>query len=217
MANLFPKWSNTIPAKVLVALILLAVAVSSGVGYYFTPKYTRAGYTPDQPVPFDHHLHVSQLGMDCRYCHTNVEISGHANIPAASTCMNCHNTIKPDSPLLAPVRESYETGDPIEWVRVHRLPDHVFFNHAAHVNRGVSCVDCHGEVDRMEVVRHAEPLSMAFCLECHNEPEQFVRPLDKVYDLSWTAMSSEDQRKIGEDLIKQMNINPPISCSGCHR
>ncbi len=217
MANIFPEWSNTVPRKVIVALIVLIILVSSGIAYYFTPEYTRVGYAPDQPVPFDHHLHVEQVGMDCRYCHTNVEISGRAGVPAASTCMNCHDTIKSDSPLLAPIRESYESGEPVEWVRIHQAPEHVYFNHAAHVNRGVSCVECHGEVNRMEVVRHEKSLSMAFCLECHNEPERYVRPLDKVYDLDWEAVSPTAQVEMGRKLVEEWSVNPPLNCSGCHR
>src|SRR5690606_1897068 len=107
---------------------------------YSTPKYTRVGYAPVQPVPYSHALHVDQLGLDCRYCHSTVDESEHAAIPTAQTCMNCHSQVKKDSPLLAPVRASYETGMPVEWVRVHEMPDYVFFNHSVHVNRGISCV-----------------------------------------------------------------------------
>ncbi|MDX2111245.1 MAG: cytochrome c3 family protein [Verrucomicrobiota bacterium] len=217
MANIFPKWSNKVPAQVIFAVTLLGIGATSAIAYYFTPKYTRVGYAPKQPVAYSHDLHVNQLGLDCRYCHTNVDKSGHANIPAASTCMACHTAVKPTSPLIAPVKYSYESGEPINWIRVHQTPDYVYFNHSAHVNRGVSCVSCHGKINEMEVVTHNQSLSMGFCLDCHNAPEKFIRPLDKVYDLNWTAESPEAQETMGKELVAKWKINPPISCSGCHR
>lgn len=217
MANIFPKGSNTAPLKILIGLLLVAGTVVAGVTYYATPKYLRVGYEPIQPVAFSHYLHVEQLGMDCRYCHTHVERSAVANIPAAQSCMNCHNQVLPDSARLAPIRESYASGDPVPWVRVHKAPDYVYFNHAVHVNRGISCVECHGQVNQMEVVYHAKPLSMAFCLECHRNPENYVRPLDKVYDLNWQAESREAQLTMGRQFVHDWKIQPPESCSGCHR
>lgn len=217
MANLFSKSVNLIPLKVIIALAMTGSAVIAGVTYYFTPKYARVGYMPTQPVAFDHALHVEQLGMDCRYCHTFVDEAGHSNVPATNTCMNCHSMVLADSPKLAPVRESYNTGEPIEWVRIHKTPDYVYFNHAIHVNRGISCVHCHGQVNEMEVVYHAKSLSMAFCLECHKNPEKYIREPEEVYDLNWEAESRQAQLQLGEQLVHDWNINPPISCSGCHR
>ena len=217
MANIFPKWSNTVPLKLIAALLLVGGLAIAGITHYFTPKYLRVGYQPKQPVAFDHSLHVGQLGMDCRYCHTFVDRSEHSNVPAASTCMNCHSLVKPDSPQLKPIRDSYNSGEPVPWVRIHRTPDYVYFNHAAHVNRGVSCVHCHGRIDEMQEVYHAKPLSMAFCLECHRNPEHFIRPVDKVTDLAWTPESEEAQLRDGKEFVHQWNINPPESCSGCHR
>jgi hypothetical protein len=217
MANIFPKSANTVPLKVLVGLLLLGAAVTMGVTYYATPKYTRVGYQPTQPVAFSHQLHAEQLGMDCRYCHTHVDESSHSNVPTTETCMSCHSQIRSNDALLAEVRQSYESGEPIPWVRIHAVPDYVYFNHAAHVNRGVSCVDCHGRVDQMEVVWHDQPLSMAWCLECHREPEEFIRPLDKVYELDWQFASAEDQRAWGTEHVEKWKVNPPESCSGCHR
>lgn len=217
MANIFPRWANRVPLRALIILAILATTVVAGVTYYFTPKYTRVGYMPTQPVPFDHALHVNQLGMDCRYCHTYVDRSGHSNVPDTATCMNCHNAVQADSPLLAPVRASYDSGEPVEWVRIHKVPDYVYFNHAVHVNRGISCVECHGNINEMEVVSHAEPLSMAFCLECHRNPEDYVRPLEQVYDLDWEAESEEAQIEQGTRLVREWSVNPPQSCSGCHR
>ncbi len=217
MANIFPKWSNAVPVRLLIALLLLGTAVTAGVTYYFTPKYTKVGYMPVQPVAYSHKLHVGQLGLDCRYCHTYVDRSGHANIPDAATCMNCHNQILPDSPALAPIRESYASGDPVPWIKVHRMPDYVYFNHAVHVNRGISCVECHGQINEMEVVYHAESLSMKFCLDCHRHPENFLRPLDKVYDLDWKPESAEAQKEAGLQMVHDWKISPPESCSRCHR
>ena len=146
---------------------LIGGAVTAGVTIYFTPKYTRAGYEPVQPVPFSHAVHAGQLGMDCRYCHNTVDKSWFSSIPAASTCMNCHSLVLKDDPRLAIVRASAANNTPIPWVQVHIVPDYVYFNHEVHVARGVSCVECHGRVDQMDEVRHAKPLSMSFCLDCH--------------------------------------------------
>lgn len=217
MANIFPKSANAVPLKVIIALILIGGALIVGARYYLTPAYSRIGYQPVQPVAFDHSLHVGQLGIDCRYCHTYVDQSEHSNVPATSTCMNCHSQVRSDDPMLAMVRESYQTGEPIPWIKVHKTPDYVFFDHSVHVNRGISCVECHGQVNEMEVVYQAKSHSMGFCLECHRNPEKHVRPLDKVYDLTWKAESEEAQIKMGTKFVHDWKINPPQSCSGCHR
>ncbi|OIO59650.1 MAG: cytochrome C [Verrucomicrobia bacterium CG_4_10_14_3_um_filter_43_23] len=217
MANIFPKWSNSVPRKVIIALILLFVALVAGINYYLTPKYANVGYEPTQPVDFEHSLHVGQLGMDCRYCHTYVDRSEHSNIPATQTCMNCHNQIKTDSDRLAPIRASYESGKAVQWVKVHHAPEYVYFNHAVHVNRGVSCVECHGKVNEMKVVYQDKSLSMTFCLDCHRNPENFVRPLNEVYNLDWKAESPEKQKQQGLAYVHDWKITPPVSCSGCHR
>lgn len=217
MANIFPKWSNDVPKQALIALVLVVVTVTAAVTYYFTPKYTRVGYMPKQPVPYSHALHVDQLGLDCRYCHSYVDQSGHANIPDAATCMNCHSQVKKDSPLLAPVRESYKSGNPVPWVWIHKTPDYVYFNHAVHVNRGVSCVECHGRVDQMEVVWHDQPFSMSWCLDCHRNPEQKIRPLKEVYNLGWAPQDPHAHLDWATKEAINWNINPPQSCSGCHR
>ncbi|HAT59886.1 MAG TPA: cytochrome C [Opitutae bacterium] len=218
MSKVFPKWSNALPLKIIVFLFILAAAVVSGVTYYATPNYTRVGYMPSQPVPYDHSFHVGQLGLDCRYCHSKVEESGHANVPSAGTCMSCHSQIKTDSELLEPVRASYASGDPVPWVRVHEAPDYVYFNHAVHVNRGVSCVECHGKVNEMEVVAHDQPLSMGWCLDCHRNPEEHIRPVDLVTNLDWVHPGGKKgQIEDGLKFVEEWNINPPQSCSGCHR
>ena len=191
MANFFPRWTNTLPLKVLVCLGTLGIGAVAAVSYYFTPKYTRVGYMPSQPVPFSHKLHAGQLGMDCRYCHSFVEESGHSNVPTSQTCWNCHQHVKKESPRLEPIRRSidktYENydGKPVKWVQIHRTPDYVFFNHSAHVNRGVSCASCHGKINEMTEVYHAMPHSMGWCLDCHRNPEGSLRPIDAVTNLDW--------------------------------
>lgn len=218
MSNLFPKSVNKLPLQILIFVGLTAGIVLAGVTYYATPKYTRVGYAPQQPVPFDHSLHSGQLGIDCRYCHSNVEKSGHSNVPTAQTCMNCHNQIKTDSPLLAPVRASYESGNPVPWVNIHEVPDYAYFNHAVHVARGVSCVECHGKINEMEVVHHAKPLSMGWCLDCHREPEKVLRDPALVTNLDWKHPGGpEGQVTDGKKFVHDWNIQPPQSCSGCHR
>jgi len=217
MSKIFPKSANALPLKIIVFLTVFVGVALAGINYYATPKYTRVGYAPVQPVPFDHSLHAGQLGLDCRYCHTHVDESNHSNIPATHTCMACHSIIKKDSPLLEPVRRSYETGDPVPWVQIHKTPDYVYFSHQVHVNRGISCVECHGKVNEMPVVFHAKPHSMSFCLDCHRAPEERIRPLDQVYNLDWQAESPEAQREMGAELVTQWNVKPPQSCSGCHR
>jgi hypothetical protein len=222
MANIFPKSINSLPWKLGVILMVLAATVVAGVTYYWTPEYSRTGYMPKQPVAYSHYLHVEQLGLDCRYCHTHVDESSHANVPDAGTCMNCHSNVQspvvsPDSPKIAPIARSYETGEPVEWVRVHKAPDYVYFNHSVHVNRGISCVECHGNVNEMVEVWHDKSLSMKFCLECHRNPEESIRPLDEVYNLNWTPENPVEHAKWAHDQVVNWNVNPPQSCSGCHR
>jgi len=217
MSAIFPKWTNRLPAMVIAGVFLVGSAVTAGVWYYFTPKYTRAGYQPLQPVSFSHATHAGQLGMDCRYCHTGVEKSWFSNIPASSTCMNCHNQVLKDDARLEWVRDSAVSGRPIPWVQIHKLPDFVYFNHSVHVNRGVSCVECHGRIDRMDEVYHAKPLSMAFCLECHRHPELKLRPPDKITDLAWQAASPAQQQEIGQREKLEWKVESLQTCSACHR
>jgi hypothetical protein len=212
---IFPKWTGVLrPAVAIGALggLLYATVI---VAFGFSPQATDVGYKPVQPVPYSHALHVGQLGMDCRYCHTGVEVAANALIPPSQTCMNCHKTVRANSEKLIPVFESYSTGMPVEWIRVHDLPDYVFFNHSAHVRRGVGCVSCHGRIDTMEVVSQQKPLSMGWCLDCHRNPEEHLRPVDFVFQLDWVP--EEDQMVLGARLRKINDINPPQDCSTCHR
>lgn len=217
MSKLFPKSANRLPLQIVIYLCVLGGIATAGVTYYMTPKYTRVGYAPVQPVPYSHALHVGQLGLDCRYCHSNVDKSGFANLPSAQTCMNCHNQVKKDSPLLAPVRQSYESGEPVPWVQIHELPDFAYFNHAVHVNRGVSCVECHGKINEMDVVAHDQPLSMGFCIECHRNPQSRVRAPGDVYNLDSPTIAARSGESAGLKFVHDWNIKPPQSCTGCHR
>jgi hypothetical protein len=178
---------------------------------------TGADVVRDQPVPFSHEHHVSALGIDCRYCHTSVEKSSFAGMPATEVCMSCHSLIWKDSPMLEPVRESMRTGKPIAWTRVHDVPDFVYFNHSIHVAKGIGCESCHGRVDRMPLMRQAHSLQMSWCLECHRHPEQFVRELDDVYSFGKTVKSTT--RKHGMELVKEYGIDTKqlIDCGICHR
>jgi hypothetical protein len=218
MANLFPRWTNTLAPKIIFCAGLAATALMGGVWYYCTPKYTRVGYQPVQPVAFQHSIHVQQLGMDCRYCHSFVEVSDHSNVPSTQTCMNCHTAIKSASPKLQPVRDSWTSGQPIQWVRIHKVPDYAYFNHSAHVNRGVSCVSCHGQINQMDVVAQDQPQGMAWCLECHRAPEKKLRPLSEITHLDWKPEDiGTTQEKLGMELKEKWKINPPVTCAGCHR
>jgi len=217
MANFFPKWADRIPLKVVICAGVVGAAVSGGVWYYFTPKYTRVGYMPTQPVAYSHAVHVGQLGLDCRYCHSFVEIASHANIPTTQACMACHTQIRATSPRLEALRESWRTGRPVNWVRVHRLPDYVYFNHAAHVNRGVGCFSCHGPVNEMTAVWQDKPQSMSWCLDCHRAPENFLRPPGEVFNMNWKLAAGEGQRETGAAFQKAWQVKPPLTCGGCHR
>jgi hypothetical protein len=215
LAQIFPKWTNKIPPLVAAATILLIMATVGFFWYYGSPWYTDVGYRPVQPVRYSHNLHAGDLGLDCRYCHYDIEISPVANIPATQICMNCHKVILTDSERLLPVRESWENNIPIKWVRVHDLPDYVYFTHSAHLRVGVGCPSCHGNVAAMEVVEQKKPLSMGWCLECHRDPAMSLRPVDQITNMTWQPPSN--QREIGAKLMRERNINPPVDCSGCHR
>lgn len=214
MPQIFPKWANEVPRRILLGLIIFLTATVAGVWYYFSPEYTDVGYAPEQPVAFSHQWHVGEIGLDCQYCHTNVFDSKHANVPATETCMNCHNQIESQSPEeIQKIRDSYENDEPIEWVRVHNLPDYSYFDHSIHVNVGVGCESCHGRVDRMEVITQKEPLSMSWCLDCHRAPEEHLRPVQEVTTMGYEP---ENQQEQGRELVAKRNINPPTDCQSCH-
>ena len=217
----FPRGANYLLPILLVMAVGGGLYVPVVVGLGGSPQTTAVGYAPEQPVPYSHALHVGQLGLDCRYCHNTVEEAAFAAIPPTATCMNCHANIKETSPRLAPVLDSWKTGKSIEWVKVHDLPDHAYFNHAAHVNKGVGCVECHGRVDLMDVVQQVQPLSMGWCLECHRDPGPRLRPLDQVTNMVWMPPASAGEREtLAKELLtkhKIKNVAYMQSCSTCHR
>lgn len=214
MPQIFPKKANKLPALSLTGAFFGGVILVAFVWYYFSPEFTDVGYQPIQPVDFSHRLHAGQLGMDCRYCHNWVEVSEHSNVPPTQTCMNCHSQIRTDSPELYRVRESWATGEPIEWVNVHHLPDFAQFSHAMHVNNGVGCETCHGQIDQMEVVYQHEPLSMGWCLECHRQPELYLRPNSEITTMGYVQPADFVERNL--ERIRQEQILPPTNCSACH-
>ena len=213
---LFPRWSNLLLPTIILAAATIPVYAIFFVAYGLSPKTLEVGYQPVQPVPYSHVLHAGELGIDCRYCHTSVEKAAHASVPATQTCMNCHTNIHPESPKLAKIKESYATGLPVPWIRVHKLPEFAYFNHSAHVSRGVGCVSCHGRIDKMEVVYQHAPLSMGWCLECHREPITNLRPPSEV-----TNMRLNPELDIGivaqTKLRAKYQIAPSENCTTCHR
>lgn len=212
---IFPKWTNLLregTAALALGGLVFAVVLITGV---FSPEMSAIGYAPVQPVEYSHALHAGELGIDCRYCHSSVETTAKANIPPTATCMNCHAYIKTESLKLALVFESAETGKPIPWVRVHDLPDFVFFNHAGHIQSNVGCVSCHGRVDNMEVVEQTEALTMGWCLRCHRDPDENLRPQEFVTTMDWKAPG--DPAAFGAQLRQEHKIEPSEDCTTCHR
>ena len=211
----FPQWTNYLrEISVVVALggLVYAVVLITGV---FSPEMSAMGYAPAQPVPYSHKLHAGDMGIDCRYCHTTVETTARANVPPTATCMNCHATVRTKDEKLELVRRSAETGEAIPWIRVHDLPDFVYFNHAGHIQSGVGCISCHGRVDRMEVVEQVEPLTMGWCLDCHRDPAARIRPVEFVTDMEWQAEG--DPAELGARLMTERQIAPSEDCATCHR
>ena len=214
---LFPRWTNKTPALVLALVTGGAVTAGAALTYYGTDKHFSVGYQPTQPVDYSHKLHAGDMGMDCRYCHVNVERSFVASVPPTQVCMNCHTTVKKDSPLLTPVRDSATTGKPVPWLRVHKVADYVYFDHSRHVTRGVGCVECHGRIDFMERVRQEMPLSMGWCLECHRDPAPHLRPVEMITKMDWEPPEGETRESFGQKIVEREHINPPTDCSRCHR
>jgi ferredoxin len=216
MAQLFPRKINTI-AKLSIIMGLGLVTGILVLGGILTrgPYYTQVGIAREQKVPFSHKHHVGGVGIDCRFCHTSVEKGAFAGIPPTTTCMKCHSQIFADAPMLEPVRESFRTGKPMEWTKVHDLPDYVYFDHSIHVKKGVSCVTCHGQVDKMPLMMKKNTLHMEWCLSCHRNPEKFVGLREHVADPHWK--NTEDQKTLGTRLVKEYKIKKLTDCSVCHR
>lgn len=217
MAQIFHPSTNVISKLSIVAVAVL-VPVLGVAGYFLNMTYGLAMHVPlPQPVEFSHQHHVTDDGIDCRYCHTSVDKAASAGMPSTEVCMTCHSQIWKDSPLIKPIYDSYRTGKPIEWNRVHDLPDFAYFNHSIHVQKGVSCVSCHGRVDKMPITWKEKDLSMAWCLDCHRNPEKNLRPREQVYNLGWKP--KEPQEKLGKELIEKYHVLSELqltSCSTCH-
>lgn len=211
----FPKWTNKVPAILLASAIIGVCALVFVFWYWASPKNYFVGYQPKQPIAYSHKIHAGQLGMDCRYCHFNVEKSKHAGVPPTEVCMNCHTFIKTTSPEIQKLTKYHQAGEPVPWVRIHRLPDFAYFNHSAHVNKGVSCVSCHGRIDQMEEVRAVAPLSMSWCLECHRDPAPNLRDKKLVTDLAWEP--DGDPLENGRKFLELYHVHPRTDCSTCHR
>jgi hypothetical protein len=194
---------------------LLLAGVSSGI--YLSPEGSRVDIARQQPIPFSHQRHVQGNGIDCRYCHFSVETAFFAGIPPTETCMTCHSQVLTDQPMLEPVLESWRTGEPIAWARVHDLPDFVYFNHSVHVAQGVGCSTCHGRVDQMRLTHKENTLRMGWCLRCHKAPEKFIRPREEVFNGAWEA--PKDQIARGQALVEayDIKVGQLLNCSICHR
>lgn len=218
MPQIFGRYADTIARVILVSIVLVPiVAIWIAYGVMWSPYITMENVTIEQPVPFSHEHHVGQLGLDCRYCHSEVEKSPVASLPPTHTCMTCHSQLYTSAAMLAPVRESLAEGMPIHWNRVYRLPDYVYFDHHVHIANGVGCTTCHGQVDTMPLVRQAVPLRMAWCLECHRDPARYLRPHSEIFSTEWKAPANqleEGRRLLAEYRIRTEHLT---DCSVCHR
>ena len=216
MAQIFHRSTNTLSRVSIFGAVFAVAALAYGLALANRSAWmTQSRVARDQPVPFSHKHHVGELGIDCRYCHTSVEESSFAGIPPTKTCMNCHSQIWSTSPMLEPVRESYRTDKSLRWTRVHDLPDFAYFNHSIHVNKGVGCNTCHGQVDRMPLVWQHASLQMEWCLDCHRQPQKYVRPRDQVFNMEYQPPA--DQIALGTQLVKEYKIQSLTNCSTCHR
>ena len=216
MSQIFQRSANTLSKVSLFgvlalvgSLILLAMVIGR------SSYVTRQHEIVEQPVQFSHLHHVKDDGIDCRYCHTSVETSSFAGIPPTKTCMNCHSVLFNTAPILEPVRASFRNDEPLRWVRVHDLPDFVYFNHSIHVKKGVGCETCHGRVDEMPLMRQENSLQMEWCLSCHRAPENFVRPRSEVTTMGYRP--PVPQSELGPQLVKEYGIQSLTNCSVCHR
>jgi len=219
MAQIFHRSTNFISRfSVFSFLFMMGFAVLAVLAAARSPYMTRQNITREQPIQFSHKHHVGDDGIDCRYCHTSVETAAFAGIPPTKTCMNCHSVLFNNAGYLEPVRQSYRDDKSIEWVKIHRLADFVYFNHSIHVNKGVGCSTCHGRVDQMPLVFQANTLLMQWCLDCHRNPASNLRPIDKVFAMDWTP--GPDQEELGKKFANERNLRTTAeltSCSTCHR
>jgi len=219
MSQIFHRHTNTYSRISLLALLVFGGALGAALAAANWSDYnTNRNQYIEQPIQFSHKHHVGGIGIDCRYCHTSVEESAFANIPPTKTCMNCHSQIWTNAPILEPVRASFRDGTPLQWTRVHDLPDFVYFNHSIHVNKGVGCATCHGRVDQMPLMSQQATLMMQWCLDCHRNPAKYVRPRSEVFNMAWERPA--DDPGLGERLVKEYKIadvGQLTNCSTCHR
>jgi len=216
MSQIFPRRANALARSSLFGVLSLVLFLGWMVFTLMRSSWaTKQNEFVEQPIQFSHAHHVGGMGLDCRYCHTSVEESSFANIPPTKTCMNCHSQIHSGSPYLEPVRSSYANDVSIEWVKVHDLPDFVYFDHSIHVNKGVGCTTCHGPIDKMAYVWQEKSLLMEWCLDCHRQPEKYLRPRSEVYSVAWRSPSN--QLELGRKLAAEYKVEPQVTCSTCHR
>jgi hypothetical protein len=216
MAQIFHRSTNTIArVSIFGALFIVAALLWLIAQVHRSPWVTEAHVARVQPIPFSHERHVGGNGIDCRYCHTSVEDSPFAGIPPTKTCMNCHSEVFANSLTLQPVRDSFENNRAIAWMRVHDLPDFVHFDHSIHVKKGVGCTTCHGPIDRMAIVSQEHSLQMEWCLDCHRNPERYVRPRNAVFSTSYEPPAN--QIELGRRLVEEYQIQKLTSCSTCHQ
>jgi hypothetical protein len=218
MAQIFHPSMNTFSkVSILGAVFILAAVGLIWAEVIRSPYVTEAGVVREQPVPFSHKHHVSGLGIDCRFCHTSVEESSFAGMPSTKTCMTCHSQIWTDAPVLEPVRASFRTNESLAWTRVHDLPDFSYFNHSIHVKKGIGCYSCHGPVDQMPLMWREHSLNMEWCLECHREPERFVRPVEQVFNMTWEPPANQLEEGRRLVALYQIETSRLSDCWICHR
>lgn len=219
MSTVFPKWTNRLPTMLLAGVLCALITVIGVVWYYFTPKFWRVGYMPTQPASgFSHQIHAGKLGMDCRYCHSHIEESSEANIPSVSTCVGCHAEGHVDQVLYAKqanvqfIRDAWEKNESIPWRRVHKVPDYVRnFPHNIHLNAGVSCYSCHGNIMEQTVVHQTKPLSMGWCLECHRNPTNHLVPKSEITNLRWVRGQIETDGELNGNKPSTGDPNDPTN------
>lgn len=236
MSALFSPRMNSLPRRLVWVILVVGLLIAGAVYYICTPKTWRVGYSPEQPLPFSHKVHVDQLGMDCTACHSSASTSSRAGIPEANSCFACHRQILPESPRLRPLHASVNkssphfTGQPLTWTKAYRLPDYAVFNHSAHINRGVGCVSCHGEVSRMHRIKVTTSLSMSWCLDCHRNPTPQLVPLEKVTDQNYKAavflkshpVPNAEGKPVTTEaelqtlLTERWKVKPRTDCAACH-
>ena len=218
MAQLFRPSSNTI-SKVSITAVVVFLGSLLVLGYTMDrgPWTTGVQIAPEQPIPFSHKHHVKDDGIDCRYCHTSVETSSYAGLPPTEICMSCHSQIWINATLLQPLRDSWTSGRSIAWVRVHDLPDFVYFNHSIHINKGIGCSACHGRVDEMALTYKVNTLNMNWCINCHRDPAKLIRPRSEVFNIDYVYPPEAEQMKLGRKLVEEYHVQSLTDCVTCHR